>query len=111
MKLLIMILSDPDIMDRALEKLERRGIRGATILRSRGMAMELQNYMGGSFLGSLRASLEPDREENYTVLMVLPDEKVAEALELIDQVADLDRPGNGIAFTVPVDLTKGIGRL
>ena len=32
-------------------------------------------------------------------------------LELIDQVADLDRPGNGIAFTVPVDLTKGIGRL
>ena len=49
MKLLIMILSDPDVMDRALEKLERRGIRGATILRSRGMAMELQNYMGGSF--------------------------------------------------------------
>ena len=43
--------------------------------------------------------------------MVLPDEKVAEALELIDQVADLDKPGNGIAFTVPVDLTKGIGRL
>ena len=62
-------------------------------------------------MGSLRASLEPDREENYTVLMVLPDDQVAEAMELIDQVADLDRPGNGIAFTVPVELTKGIGRL
>ena len=43
MKLLIMILSDPDVMDRALEKLERRGIRGATILRSRGIAMRPQN--------------------------------------------------------------------
>ena len=111
MKLLIMILSDPDVMDRALEKLERRGIRGATILRSRGMAMELQNYMGGSFLGSLRASLEPDREENYTVLMVLPDENVSEALALIDQVADLDKHGNAIEFTLTEDKTKGIGRL
>ena len=59
-------------------------------------------------LGLIRSLNE---RHGTTVLMVLPDEKVAEALELIDQVADLDRPGNGIAFTVPVDLTKGIGRL
>ena len=109
MKLLFLVLNDPDILDRVLEKLERHGVRGATILHSRGMAMELENYMGGSFLGTLRAAMEPDREENYTVFMVLSDEKVKLALSLIDEVVDLDEPGKGVAFTVPVDFTKGIG--
>ena len=80
MKLLVLILNQTESLEPILEKLERAGIRGATILSSRGMAMALENYVDGSLLGSLRAVLDPGREENKTVLAVLPDEKVTVAV-------------------------------
>ena len=72
--------------------------------------MTLDKYCDGSFLGSLRAMMEPDREENRTVFMVLKDEDVERAVAAVEEVAgQLQYPPNsGIAFTLPVDFVKGI---
>ena len=96
-------------LEPALNKLEHAGLRGATVLSSRGMAMTLDKYCDGSFLGSLRAMMEPDREENRTVFMVLKDEDVERAVAAVEEVAgSFNTPNSGIAFTLPVDFVKGI---
>lgn len=109
MKLLVFVLNQVELLPAVLRKLEYAGLRGATILQSRGMAMTLSKSFGGSFLGSLYAMMDPDRDENKTVFMVLKDEEVRKAIELIESEAgDFDKPNTGILFTVPVDFTKGI---
>lgn len=109
MKLLVFVLNRTEKLEPVLNALEHAGLRGATVLQSRGMAMTLEKYFDGSFLGSLRAMMEPDREENVTVFMVLKDEEAARAIEVVEGVAgSFDAPNSGIAFTVPVDFIKGI---
>ncbi len=109
MKLLVFVLNRVEKLEPALNKLEHAGLRGATVISSRGMAMTLEKYCDGSFLGSLRAMMEPDREENCTVFMVLQDEDVPRAIACVEQVTgSFDEPNSGIAFTVPVDFIKGI---
>ncbi len=109
MKLLFLILNKVDVLDELLEKLAESGIKGATIIGSKGMARALSDYSDASFLGSLRAVLSPDREENKTILAVLPEDKVPTAVAVIEQtVGDLSLPDTGILFTVPVDFHKGV---
>ena len=109
MKLLVFVLNRTEKLEPVLNKLEHLGLRGATVLESRGMAMTLENYFDGSFIGSLRAVLEPDREENRTVFMALKDEDVQRAVAAIEEAAgSFDSPNSGIAFTLPLDFVKGI---
>ncbi|MEG1366954.1 MAG: hypothetical protein RSC96_07020 [Oscillospiraceae bacterium] len=109
MKLMIFVLNDVEKLEAVLAKLEHEGVRGATILPSRGMAMALENYMEGSFLGSLRAVMEPDREENKTVFAVIKDDQINVAVCAIESViGSLDDPNTGIIFTLPVDFVKGL---
>ena len=51
MKMLIFVLNRVEKLEPALNKLEHAGLRGATVLSSRGMAMTLDKYCDGSFLG------------------------------------------------------------
>ena len=107
MKMLIFVLNRVEKLEPALNKLEPAGLRGATVLSS--LAMTLDKYCDGSFLGSLRAMMEPDREENRTVFMVLKDEDVERAVAAVEEVAgSFNTPNSGIAFTLPVDFVKGI---
>jgi len=109
LKLLIFVLNRMEKLEPVLEALEHMGLHGATVIPSRGMAMTLEKYFDGSFLGSLRAMMEPDREENVTVFMVLKEEEVSRAIEAVEDVAgSFNAPNSGIAFTVPVDFIKGI---
>ncbi len=111
MKLLVLILNKVELLDELLEELARSHIGGATILQSRGMAQELfhNSLEDSSFLGSLRLLLDPDREQNLTVLTVVREEQVPVAVEIIERVVgDLDRPDTAVVFTVPVDFTKGM---
>ena len=113
MKLLILILNKVDVLEDLLLEFANREIKGATILSSTGMAHTLYNSShdqeASFFLGSIRALLNPEREESKTILLVLREEQVASAIEAADQVTGgLDKPDTGIVFTVPVDQIKGI---
>lgn len=109
MKMLVFVLNRVEKLEPVLNKLEHEGLRGATVLTSRGMAMTLDKYFEGSFLGSLRAMMEPDREENRTVFMILKDEDIERTVKAIESVAgSFDQPNSGIVFTIPVDFVKGI---
>lgn len=109
MKLLIVVIHRTEKVEPVLNQLEHLGIRGATILNSKGMAMALENYFDGSFLGSLRAVMEPDREENRTLFMALKDEEVEEAVAAIQrEVGDFSQPNTGVAFALPIAQTWGI---
>ena len=71
--------------------------------------IEILKRTPASYLGSLRAMMEPDREENRTVFMVLKDEDVERAVAAVEEVAgSFNTPNSGIAFTLPVDFVKGI---
>ena len=108
-KLLVCVISDVEKLEDILQKLERNSITGATIIQSKGMAMALENYFDGSFLGSLRAVLEPGREENSTIFMAIKEDKIPTAVKLIEEViGDFGNPNTGIIFSVPIDFIKGI---
>ncbi|MEG1448261.1 MAG: hypothetical protein RSC41_02915 [Oscillospiraceae bacterium] len=111
MKLLVLILTRTEDIEDILAEFANNNIRGATILSSIGMARTLSNsqYENMSFLGSLRAVLDPDRSESKTVITVIKDNQVDDAVCAIEKVVgDLSKPDTGIVFTVPVDFLKGI---
>ena len=109
LKLLVFVLDKVENLEPVLNKFEHIGIKGATILESKGMARALESYFDGSFLGSLLAVMEPDREDNRTVFAVLKEEDVPRALAAIEEVnGSFDEPGTGVAFTLPVDDVRGL---
>ncbi len=109
MKLVVCVLNRTEVLEPVLGKLESLGVRGATILPSRGMAMALENYFDGDFVGSLRAELEPERKENRTIFAVVPDDLVRPALDAVEEIAgSFDAPNTGIAFTLPVSDVRGV---
>lgn len=113
MKLLVLVLNKVELLDELLEGFAKERISGATILNSLGMAHELyqSGYEDDSFLGSLRALLEPEHEESRTVFAVLKEEEVDKAIRVIEGVVgDLSQPDTGIVFTLPVDFIKGAKR-
>ena len=53
-------------------------------------------------------AIEPEKE---IILTVVPEEKVDRILEAIVTAADLEKPGHGLAFVLPVDRVVGIAHL
>lgn len=110
MKLLVLILSKYEKLDKLLIALNDEGIRGATVINSTGMAQVLNSKESDQMFGSIRAFLNPERDDNRTVFMVLDDEKLNIAKQTINKVVgSLDSPGTGIMFVIPVLDVEGIG--
>ena len=111
MKLLIIVLNKVEYHDKLLAKFGQCSIPGATILNSKGMAQELGSHDELRFLGSLRLLMNPARQENVTIFMAIPDEKVKTVSKIVNEVTGgLDQPDTGILFTVPIDYTEGMGQ-
>ena len=73
------------------------------------MARAIGDYHEGMFLGSLRKLLDPEREENKTILTVVKDEQVRLVVDTIrSTIGDLNKPDTGIVFTVNIDYEEGI---
>lgn len=109
MKLLVFILNRVDKLEKLLCELSEAKISGATIVESTGMARALYNMEDGAFLGSLRLFLDPEREENRMIFMVLNDEQIETVKRVIHEVVgDLSQPATGILFTMPIDSVEGL---
>lgn len=108
MKLLIFVLNNEENLEKVLEAYAEAGVAGATILDSEGMGRFLA-YEVPLFAG-FKEFMKGNRPYNKTILSVIRDTSVIEELKkLIDGiVGGLDKPGNGIMFTLPVDWVAGL---
>lgn len=112
MRVVFYVLNKVDKLDEILSEFVNRGIRGATVLESAGMASLLnEKHDEGDmpFLGSLRFFLNPEKEKSNVLFTVIRDEQLPAVVEAIESaVGDLSEKNKGILFSFPVDFIKGI---
>ena len=112
MQLMIYITKEAEKLPYILSGFMEAGIRGATVVDSQGAlrTISADSEDAPPIFGSLRKFLNPRGEEEKMVFVVLPDEKVAAAKEVIRGAADLSLPDTGIIFTVPVTDVEGLAK-
>ena len=107
MRLLVAVINDPEKLDETLSGFLELGITGATVLNSEGMGRVLSHDI--PIFAGLQTLIAGTRPQNRLILSVIPQERVASAIELLQEVCgNLDAPSTGIAFTVPVDTVAGL---
>jgi nitrogen regulatory protein PII len=84
--------------EKVLETSMKAGATGGTILLGRGMGIHEQRTLLG-------ISLEPEKE---VVLSVVRSDEREAILKQIVTATELEKPGAGIAFTLPIDKVFGI---
>ena len=109
MKLLVIVLNKTECLERLLTSFGNNQIPGATIIDSKGMAQELEQFSDMDFMFSLRMLINPAHRENKTIFMAVPEELVPKVSKIVNEVTGgLDKPDTGILFTVPIDYIEGI---
>ncbi|MGB8452805.1 MAG: hypothetical protein WCD89_10770 [Anaerocolumna sp.] len=112
MRLFFYVLNKTEHLDSILTEFAHKGIQGATVLESMGMARILINKHDEDdipFLGSLRKLLYPEREQGNLIFAIIHDDQLSEAVSIIEKiVGDLNVKDNGIVFSFPIDYVKGI---
>ena len=109
MKLLIIVLNKTECLERLLTSFGKNQIPGATIIDSKGMAQELNQFDDLEFRLSLRMLITPAHDENKTIFMVVPNVMVEKVSRIVNEVTGgLDKPDTGILFTVPIDHIEGL---
>ena len=84
--------------DRVLEASCKAGSEGCTVMLGRGVGIhEHQRILG--------IPIEPEKE---IVLSLTYPDKTEAVLEAIVHAGELDKPGTGIAFVVPVEKLVGV---
>ena len=109
MHLLVLVLNKEEFLEDVLTAFLEADVSGATIIDSVGMGRVLA-YDVPIFAG-LRKTLEGHRSAPYnkTIFAVIPDEaQLQKAISLIEKVLNLDVPGTGLLFVVPLTIVKGL---
>ena len=87
--------------EEVMDAVKECGATGGTILNARGTAnTEIEKFFGISI-----------SSEKELVMIIIPTSIKKDVLHAIYQKVGLDTPGQGIAFTVPVDDVVGINKL
>ncbi len=106
-RLLVAVINDPEKLDEILSGFLELGITGATIINSEGMGRLLSHDI--PIFAGLQTLISGSRPQNRTILSVVPEEKVTEAIDLLQEVSgNLEAPATGIVFTIPVDRVVGL---
>lgn len=87
--------------DKVLEASMKAGAEGGTILMGRGVGVHEQQKILG-------ISIEPEKE--IVLSVVYPDKSEAILQEIVKD-CELEKPGAGIAFVVPVERVVGVSHL
>lgn len=112
MDVLFIVLNEEEYLDDILDSFIEIGVTGATILDSQGMGSAMTNSGRGKdpFFGGIRTFIENARPYNKTIFTVIEDK------ELLDKtvktvkgiLGDINKPGVGMIFTIPVGNTYGM---
>lgn len=87
--------------DQVLEASMKAGAEGGTIVFGRGIGIHEYKKIVGILI-------EPEKEIVFSVTSL---DKVDTMLEEISKAAELDKPGAGLAFVVPVERVVGVVHL
>lgn len=108
-RLVVFILNKTEVLNDLLKELSDNGIKGGTMIESKGMGHELANMEEFTFFGSLRKILDPERKENITLLLAIHVEQLETVTKIINRiVGDLSEPDTGILFSLPIDYIQGL---
>jgi nitrogen regulatory protein P-II 1 len=112
MNVLFVVLNKMQYLEDILDGFVKIGVTGATILDSQGMGSAITNSSqdGHPLFGSIRLILDNAKPYNKTIFTVIKDEELlAKAVETVKNIlGDIDSPGVGMMFTVPVSHVYGI---
>ena len=113
MQLLIHITNHEDTVNPIMAKLAEHGFHGGTIVDCEGMlkAINEDSVDAPAIVGGLRRFINPGRQTNKMILLVLKDEEVSDAISIIHDVAgNLKMPNTGILFTLPITRWEGVAK-
>lgn len=108
MELLVTILDESENIEDIMLEFTKLGIKGSTIIDSLGMANVLSECEDFSLFSSLKLLMNDGRAEKKTILTVLNSSMVDSAISAVKKFVDIDAPGSGIIFTLPVGRVVGI---
>lgn len=112
MHALILILNKVDDLEEVLAAMMKAGVKGATIIDSQGMgsAIVIGDDQSLPLFGSLKSMFDREHPYNKTVFTVIEtDELLSKTLKAIrGVVGNLDKPNEGLMFTVPVTNVFGM---
>lgn len=107
MKLLILILNKVEKLEEVLEGFIEIGISGATVIDSVGMGHIISEEV--PIFAGLRFMFTGSKPHNKTIFSVIRNEKEEPAVQLLEKIlGDLNKPGTGILFIIPVDRVEGL---
>ncbi len=109
MQVFVFVLNRTEHLEHLLQTFADRGLNGATVLESKGMARILHSEDEMPIFYGLRAIMEPERRSSKTIFMVLRDEQVDLARRVVNEVTGgLDEPDTGIMFAMPLSMVEGL---
>lgn len=111
MQLMVLVLNNTEYLEPLLSEFLEAGFGGATVLDSVGMlrVLDQSTVEPPPIFGSLRKFINPEHERSKTLFIVLPDNKLSEARDVVKRVTGgLDKPNAGILFAVPISFVEGI---
>lgn len=111
MQVFVFVLNQTEHLEHLLQTFNDRGLHGATVLDSKGMARILHSEDEMPIFYGLRAIMEPERRSSKTIFMVLRDDQVDVARKAVNDVTGgLDVPDSGIMFAMPLTMVEGLGK-
>jgi len=110
MYMIMLVLDQPDQLDKLLMAWEEVGISGATIVESSGLFRHRKRKGALPARYMLPGLSEAVERGNYTLFSVVQDEaQVQTALEVTERVVGvLDHPYTGVFTAWPLAVVKGI---
>lgn len=107
MQLLVTVVNEEEKLDEILAGFLELGVTGATVIHTEGMARLLSQEI--PIFAGLQTLMSRSRPRNFTIFSVIDDSETADqVVALVEDICgDLDRPGTGIIFSVPV--TRAVG--
>ncbi len=114
MEVLFFVLNDVSKLDDLLFELSKRGLKGATILTSTGMAKSIYdsdtlNKNNNIIINSLKILLNNNNDENKTIFALVNKSQKQIFKNVVDEiVGPLTKENTGIMFTIPVSSVYGI---
>lgn len=108
MQALFLVLHKVEKLDDLLSALQESGIKGGTIIDSKGMLNTLKSH-DNFIIESLKIFLEDPRETSKTLFFILKKEEVEKAKKVIDEtLGGIDNPNTGIMFGIDLTFVAGL---